>query len=70
MIKKFNCSYCGKPLRDRYSFSLGIPGILQTFKCDRRWCTIKEKIKQLLGKIPYRVIRVDNRNAFKEALKR
>lgn len=41
-----HCSYCGKKLGDKYKFSLGLPGIPQTFACNRSWCTIKRDIRR------------------------
>lgn len=47
-----NCSYCGKPLRAKYKFSYGIPGIPQVFACDRKLChaqrVVVRKVKDLL----------------------
>ena len=40
------CTYCGKPIRDKYGFSYGIHGIPRVYKCDRRICTLTVRIKR------------------------
>lgn len=32
------CTYCGKSLGSKYSFSYGIPNIPRTYKCNREDC--------------------------------
>lgn len=38
--KKPRCTYCGKPVRNKYSFSYGVPGVVRVFGCDRLGCRI------------------------------
>ncbi len=40
---KENCSYCGKILTDRHTFSYGIPGVKQVFMCSRWWCRLLKR---------------------------
>ncbi len=34
------CTYCGKPVRNKYGFSYGFPSVPRTFRCDRFWCNL------------------------------
>jgi len=36
--KKPICTYCGKPVRDKHTFSYGFPGMKRAFGCDRLCC--------------------------------
>jgi len=38
------CSYCGKELGRKYTFSYGIPGIPRTYGCVRQYCKIKRRV--------------------------
>ena len=52
-----NCSYCGKALTLKHTFSYGIPGVKQVFRCSRPEClssrkslTPEERVCERLGK--------------------
>jgi len=37
------CTYCGKELRNKSSFSYGFPGVEKVFACDRHCCAFYRK---------------------------
>ena len=46
------CTYCGKELGSKYTFSYGIPGVTRIYGCNR-WvcklnCKLQSKIKVVL----------------------
>lgn len=47
---KNKCSYCGKILTNKHTFSYGIPGIKRVFGCSRWWCRwLRQRYRVELG---------------------